>query len=265
MTDRGCALALLSLVAAMALFFFGAAILGMGVTGLLGWNDLGSTSQHVQMTAVGLVGVGGAAAIVAWLNRLGAREEDERRARMPVEAAPREDVELARWTMRPEEWRAFTAAEMRRARREAAVTAAAMFAIAMTFFGGFWGEWAIGLAVSAVCAALGASRHLTTARRAHAEGGRGDVVIRRSSIEINGIAHLLEDGRWWLAGTRFLPGESPAVLELVTRRESHGRHGPRTMENVIRVPVARGSEDEARRLAGDLRRPLPPGENPKEP
>jgi membrane protein implicated in regulation of membrane protease activity len=264
MTNRGCAVGLLSLLAAMALFFFGTAILLTGAAGLLGYADFGSTQQQVRMVVAGLVGVGAAVGIGAWISRLGTREEDERRALAPADAAPRQDPVLARWTVGPDEWRACAASERRHAGRNAAFAAASAVAAVMIPFGLF-GAWEIGIAVAAVLAALVAALLPRNARLDHAEdqaAGRGEVVVRRHSVQINGAGRLLEDGRWWIAGTRFLPDASPAMLEIVMRRTSHTRQGPRTIDDVVRVPVARGSEDQARRIAGDLHRSLPAGEDP---
>lgn len=219
----------------------------------------GDRGTLAVIMAAGVLLIGTVVALVVRLERR-LRQEDEARAVVRGRSSPSRSVEspvLARWTYEPAEWAAFSARELRVRKRDVWIIAAGMLAFGVFFLSFFTDDWAIRIGGGAVLSALVTLLQLRGAHAQHAADRavtRPEVIVRENEVEINGRRHLLEDDRWWLAGARFLADAESPVLEITSRTEKINRHGTtQVMDDVLRVPVPRGREDEARRIAERLR------------
>jgi hypothetical protein len=261
---------LLAVVAALVLFWCGVVAAFLGVWELVDTQPPGMSGGQIAATfAVAAAFFAPAVWIYRRLKRDYEREDEERhaavRARrlaagLPAEPPPPGPPEvLARWTLAPDEWAAYAARELRLEKRHALELGAA-FLVFATLGSKFWGAgWLLALAIGAAVGALVGGLAWWTAHadyRADASVPAGEVVLTRESVMINGREHVLNDERVWLAGVRYLEDESPPVLRLTLRQWT--RRGPSRdevmVDDYLRVPVPRGREDEARLLAGELRR-----------
>lgn len=257
---RSDGLTILKVLLAFALFVFGAPLAAAGAFAL--FDGGGTPGYDGRLLAIGGVMV----AVSVWLVRGVSREYEAEEAARPKQARPQADPDaeppvLARWTVDGSEWRAYSLRELRGATRDAAITFAGMLALGTLVMRGFTGSWTWGFAAAAALAALGAGLTWLTARVRHREdrtAARGEIVVWPDGVEINGRGYFFGDGDRRLAGVRLLDTERPAVLEVVARRTVRTRNGIRTEEDVVRVPVPREREDEARALIPALGRALPP-------
>lgn len=260
---RSDGLVVLKGLAAFALFVFGAPLAAAGAYALI---EGGTLAYDGRLLAVGGAMVAAAVLLVRSLSR--AYEAEEAARPKPARPAVDPDAEppvLARWTVDGAEWRAYSLRELRGATRDAAITFAGMLALGTLVMRGFTGSWTWGFAAAAGLATLGAGLTWLTARVRHREertAAKGEIVVWPDGVEINGRGYFFADGDRRLGGARLLDAERPAVLEIVARRTVRTRNGIRTEEDVVRVPVPREREDEARALIPALGRALPaPGED----
>jgi membrane protein implicated in regulation of membrane protease activity len=265
---------LLAIVLALVLFWCGLIAAALGVWELADAQPGMSGGEIAATFAVAAAFSAPAVWLFRRVRRDHEQEEEEWRAALrarrlaaglPAEPPPGPPEVLARWTLGRAEWAAYASRELRLENRRALETGAA-FLVFATLVARFQGAgWLPALGIGAAAGALVAALLWWQARgvhRADAAASAGEVVLTRDTAVIDGREHVLNDGRAWLARVRYLEDESPPVLELTVRQWT--RRGPSrdevTVDDLVRVPVPRGREDEARRVAGQLRR-LRSGDN----
>jgi predicted outer membrane lipoprotein len=257
-----CLMALVKVVAFAIGIFIGTPLFLVGLTGLLGYGYDDPGGLWPLLLAGGAM-MGGAVGMAVLTYRRFAREEKARHAEALADPARRQRPPepgpprvLAEWTVEGDEWRAYTARELKRGKEDALIAIGMSLAIGTPAFHVFTGDWLLGFILACAFAALLATIELRSARRLHADdrkAGRGEVTVWTDRVEINGNTFVFADAEWWLAKVRYLADRQPPVLEITTRTETHDRHGPRTEDDVVRVPVPRGREEEARALPEVLR------------
>jgi hypothetical protein len=180
---------------------------------------------------------------------------------LQVPAMPRDAV-LGEWTLEPYEWLAFTNQEADRKLRGAfgnALIGAVGGAMATYVVVADRRYTIAGAALVAIAAVVGTFIAARRTRRRAPRAGAA-VVVRRNSVEIDGAVEVLRDGEWWLSGAKLRDDLPLPILELTTKRTRYERNGSRrTHEQVVRVPVPRGREADARRIADELRRGVADG------
>jgi hypothetical protein len=249
----------LTVLASIALFVIGGGALVYAFATLAYDVPVGET---VAAFALGVVAIASSITLVIATERQLRREEAERArlapppATRPKRAAADPNRVLAQWTLAPDEWRAFSQVEAREMRRDLVyntLVGAVFGVVAVKIFGGRWMYAA--LAGALLGGAILAASVVSIARVRRRLPAGGGVVIRGNRVEIDGVrSDLVEDGRH-LSGARLRKDLRLPVIEITTRKTRYGRNGSRrTMENVLRVPVPRGREDEAGRVAELLRR-----------
>jgi uncharacterized membrane protein YeaQ/YmgE (transglycosylase-associated protein family) len=170
-------------------------------------------------------------------------------------AVPRDAV-LGEWTLEPYEWLAFASQEADRKQRGAfgnALIGAVGGAMATYVVVADRRYTIAGAVLAAIAAVVGT---LVAARRTRTRAPRAGaaVVVRRNAVEIDGATEVLRDDEWWLSGAKLRDDLPLPILELTVKRTRHERGGSRrTVEQVVRVPVPRGREPDARRIADELR------------
>jgi hypothetical protein len=178
-------------------------------------------------------------------------------ARKPKRAPLRSDAVLGEWTLAPDEWRAFVEQEADRRRRNAwepALIGAAFGGVMPYIFTGTWRYSLVGVPlVGAIAFALALISAARMRKRVPRAGGT--VVVRGNAVEIDGESSLLRDDRWWLSGAKMVTDLPLPVMELTVSTVSYERNGSRRAQSdVLRVPVPRAREADARRICAELRR-----------
>jgi hypothetical protein len=247
-----------------------------GAAVLYGFTTL---SYHLPLAATLLPMAAGAALVAASVTlalateRQMRRDEKERGAISPASPpsatkgrSPRRmlagppDRVLAQWTLSPDEWRAFNEQEASRKRRGAVqptLLGAAAGAVVPWVVYGHWQYSVMGAPVAA--AVVLAATLLSAARlRTRAPRAGGGVVIRRGRVEIDGVAtELSGDGRQ-LSAVRLRDDLPLPTLEIEVKRtadpRSPARRGP---GDRLRIPIPRGREADAARVAELLRGAIP--------
>lgn len=170
------------------------------------------------------------------------------------------DRVLAQWTLAPGEWRAFHEQEAARKRRgavEQMLVGAAFGAAVPWIFAGHWQYSAIGAVLIALVAAAWTLASAARLRKRGPQAG-GGVVVRRNTVEIDGVTALLRDDTWVLSAVSLREDLPLPVLELSVKKTTHQRNGNRRMdERVVRVPVPRDRVAQAGSVAEQLRRGIP--------
>jgi hypothetical protein len=83
----------------------------------------------------------------------------------------------------------------------------------------------------------------------------GAVVVRRNAVEVDGVLRVLRDGEWWISSAKVRDDLPLSILQLTTKCTHRRRNGSReTQEQVVRVPIPRDREADARRIADELTR-----------
>ncbi|HEX6750774.1 MAG TPA: hypothetical protein VF092_26040 [Longimicrobium sp.] len=178
-------------------------------------------------------------------------------ARKPKKHAPiRADALLGEWTLAPDEWRAFVEQEADRRRRgawEPALLGAAFGGVVPWIFTGSWRYSLIGAPlIAAIAFAVALVLAARMRKRVPQAGGR--VIVRRNAVEIDGDVRQLGSDKGWLTGARMLTDLPLPVMELTVSSVRYERNGSRrAMAGVIRVPVSRAREADARRICDELR------------
>ncbi|HEU4556529.1 MAG TPA: hypothetical protein VFS20_01725 [Longimicrobium sp.] len=260
-----------AVLASLALFVAGAG------TVLFGFMTLGyhvALSATVISVTIGTVLIAGAVTLAVVTERQLRRDEEEQKALAPPEPAPRAKKEprrdpaaltqpdrlLAEWTLEPFEWLAFSEARAdvrKRAAAYNAVLGAVLGAMMLGVFAERWRYSVIGMLVGAAVAFIGTHVSARRLRTRMPEAGAG-VVIRRNTVEIDGQSEVLRDGTWWLSAAKLREDLALPVLELSVKKTTHERGGRRRMmERVVRVPIPRGREAQAAKVAEQLRRGIP--------
>lgn len=253
------------LLAAMLLLFYGLGVMGvvMGVTGLI-------TGRWPVGPSIGALITGAAGLFMAISFTVGARRAKRRGwaretapagtsaaalrpRRVPVPA----DQLLAEWVLAPDEWRAFNdaeALEMRRSLRYNTFVGVVFGVVPMKIFGGSWLNAALaGLLLGAIVLAVNLVSIARVRKRVPEKGG--GVVIRGNFVDVDGVVTELVSGGWYLSSAKVRKDLPLPVIEICTRKTRHERNGSRrTHEDVLRVPVPRGREEEAAQIAQLLRR-----------
>jgi hypothetical protein len=261
----------LAVLASLALFVAGAGTVLFGFM-TLGYN-LALSATVVPLT-IGTVLIAGAVTLAVATERQLRKVEEEQKALAPAEPAdrgkkaPRRDPAaitqpdrvLAEWTLAPDEWRAFTEGEAEERKRGATyntIVGALFGAVAPWIFTGRWQYSAIGAVLGAAVAL--AATHVSARRlRGRMPSAGAGVVIRRNAVEIDGRSKVLRDGTWWLSAAKLREDLSLPVLELSVKKTTYERSGSRrTMEQVVRVPIPRGRQAQAAKVAEQLRRGIP--------
>ncbi len=257
--------------ASLALFVAGAGAVLFGFM-TLGYN-LALSATVIPLT-IGTVLIAGAVTLAVATERQLRRDEEEQTALAPAEPAdrgkkaPRRDPAaitqpdrvLAEWTLAPFEWLAFNEARAEVRKRAAAYNAvlgAVLGAMMLGVFAERWRYSVIGMLVGAAVAFIGT--HVSARRlRARMPGAGAGVVIRRNTVEIDGHSEVLRDGTWWLSAAKVREDLALPMLELSVKKTTWERGGRRrTLERVVRVPVPRGREAQAAKVAEQLRRGIP--------
>ncbi|HEX2093558.1 MAG TPA: hypothetical protein VHG28_14220 [Longimicrobiaceae bacterium] len=258
----------LNLVSAALLIFCGFLTAPLGIIGT--FSDTGEIRWvFILMAGAGLLLLrGGVQAILDW--RRATREEEAHQAALyagvgavpPAGEAPGDPGAkvLAHWTYAPEEWREYTGREYRFRKREAFWLGMGVTALGTVFLMMARPvSLPFALALAALIGAIfGGGKLLIAknAREANAATGSGEVIISPWAVLLNGRYHVLQDGRFHFGGVRYVPDETPPLLEFTVLWNT--RKG--TTNDQVRVPVPRGREEEARALAasfpGELERAL---------
>ena len=165
------------------------------------------------------------------------------------------DAVLGEWTLEPYEWLAFYHQEADARQRSAfknALLGAVLGAMAMGIFIGRAQPIVAGGVVLGVAAFVGTLISAARLRKRDPLAG-GAVVVRRNVVEIDGVLQVLRDEEWWISRARVRDDLSFPIIEVTTKCTRHERNGSqRTLEQVVRVPIPRGREADARRIADEL-------------
>jgi hypothetical protein len=176
-------------------------------------------------------------------------------ARAKPRAAAAADELLGEWTLSADEWRAFHAQEADAKRRgavEQGLVGAVIGAVMAWVFAGDW-RYSLAGALLLGLAMLGGTLASAARLRRKTPSSGGAVVVRRNAVVIDGATEALRDDAWRLASAKLREDLLLPVLEVSLRRTRYERGGAsRTHEDVVRVPVARGREADARRIAREL-------------
>ncbi|HEU4556531.1 MAG TPA: hypothetical protein VFS20_01735 [Longimicrobium sp.] len=253
------------ILAAMLLLFYGLGVMGvaMGVIGLI-------TGRWPVGPSVGALITGGAGLFMAISFTIGARRAKRRgwvretvpagssaTARRPRRVPVPADQLLAEWTLAADEWRAFNeceALEMRRGLLYNTLVGVVLGGVPIKVFGGAW-VYAVmaGLLAGAMNLAISLALIARTRRRVPEKGG--GVVIRGNSVDVDGVVTELVTSGWHLSSAKLRNDLPLPVIEICTRKTRYERNGSRrTYEDVLRVPVPRGREEEAAQITQLLRR-----------
>ncbi|HET7464249.1 MAG TPA: hypothetical protein VFJ82_23530 [Longimicrobium sp.] len=251
----------LTVVASIALFVLGGGTLVYAFATLA--YDVPAVETAAAFAAGALVLASSITLAVVTERQLRREEAEQARLAPPPAKQPRRPVAradpnrvLARWTLAPDEWRAYQEGEALEIRRGAGynVLVGAVFGV-----GGGWmatGRWPY---AAAAAAGMGLVFWLGTlwmaARmRKRVPGAGGAVVLRPTAVEIDGATSTLRDERWWLSGAKVRDDLPLPVIELSMKRATYERGGSRrTFEQVVRVPVPRARAAQAATLVQELR------------
>jgi len=162
---------------------------------------------------------------------------------------------LAEWTLAPYEWRAYVQGEATE-RRLGAPCKAAIGAVAGAMIAGIFSMESQSIAAGAVVVGLAvfAGTLISAARLGKREpSADGAVVVRGDAVEIDGVTTVLRGDDRRLSGAKLRDDLPLPVVELSVNETIHERgHRRRTVKRVVRVPVPRGREADARRIADEL-------------
>jgi hypothetical protein len=252
------------MLATKLLLFYGLGVAGvvMGVTGLItgSWPVGPSIGALISGGAGLFMGIGLTIGAVRVRRRGGAGETaplasparavKPRRVRVPAEQL------LAEWSLAPDEWRAFNegeALEMRRDLLYNTLAAVAFGGVPIKIFGGAW-VYAVlaGVLAGGMTLAISLAMIARTRKRVPEKGG--GVVVRGNFVDVDGVETELVTGDWYLSSAKVRKDLPLPVIEICTRKTRYERGSRRTFVDVLRVPVPRGREDEAARVAELLRR-----------
>lgn len=271
---------LLSRYPAAAMFSSLILFVAGGGTVIFGFSTLGYNlplASTVIPLTVGTLLIAGAMTVAVATERQLRQDEEEQKALAPAKPAERAkkvrrdpaaltqpDRVLAEWTLEPFEWLAFNEARAEVRKRGAAYNAVLGAVIGAMMLGVFAERWpysAIGAGLGAAVAFIGT--YLSARRlRARMPGEGAGVVIRRNTVEIDGQSEVLRDGTWWLSAAKVREDLTLPMLELSVKKTTWERGGRRRMmERVVRVPIPRGREAQAAKVAEQLRRGIPDGDD----
>ncbi|HYH82429.1 MAG TPA: hypothetical protein VEX86_21740 [Longimicrobium sp.] len=261
----------LSVFASIALFVAG------GGTVVYGFSTLGydlPLAATVIPLAIGAGLIACSVMLVVATERQLRRDEAEQKALAPAAPArraakgPRRDPAaivqadrvLARWTLAPDEWRAFNEVEAEARKRGGMYNTAvgALFgAVAPWVVTGQWRYSAAGALLMAAVVLVWTMMSAARLRKREPRAG-GSVVVRRNAVEIDGVTETLRDGTWWLSSAKLRDDLALPVLELSVKKTAYERGGSsRTMEQVVRVPAPRDRAARAAKVAEQLRLGIP--------
>lgn len=161
---------------------------------------------------------------------------------------------LAHWRYGPDEWRAYTLAEIRFRTRDALVMAAFVAGVGTAVLGLLsWGDWGIALGISSAMGAfigLGRWAMAWMAHRRNAAVQGGEVIVGPAALLWNGRYEVLHDGRIHFGGARIIDGVRPPIVEITIKVPGRYRRIPEE----YRIPIPGGRMDEARALVDALHR-----------
>ncbi len=166
---------------------------------------------------------------------------------------------LAEWTLAPDEWRAYNehaARSIRAATGYNALVAATLGALLPYLL---QVPWRISAASGALLGLIAGLWTLIDARRWQTRAPRSGarVVIRHGAVQVDGASRQLHGDGTWLTAARLRNDLPLPELELVRRTVSTVQGKTSTIDDCIYVPVARGREAEALRVAEALVRKVP--------
>lgn len=257
----------------LALFGVGVAVVLAGFNGLAGGGM--ETGRAIGALAMGGVVMALGIGLAVGAERALRRDEAKRPAIAPAAAAPppkprpkrspvRRDEVLGQWTLAPDEWRAYREGEAREQRRDLLnnTVAGGMAGLFATWiFAGGWTYAPLGALGGAAAMLLGTLAAISSGRKRAAKNG-ATVVIRGGAVEIDGATTELGGDGGWLSAVRLREDLPLHALEIEIRR---GAADPRSRTRrvtgeVIRIPVPRGREADAARIAERLRGAIPDGD-----
>jgi hypothetical protein len=245
------------------LFAVGAATVLAGFNGL----SAGTMPRNAAWIALGVgIGVMVLGVGVAWAAERALRREEKRNPpsassaedrpnrKRPRPSGPADQL-LAKWTLSDEEWREYTKADAREKLRDVPQHAV------MGLLAGGVGYWVItggwGLAAASALAVgatvLGANLVWLVMQRNRAPREGAIVIIRRGMVRIDREGTAIADdgnGPWAVRMRDDLP--FPVIEVTTTKTEDERLKRPPRAGRVLRVPVPRGHEAEARRVADQL-------------
>lgn len=252
-------------VFSFVLFAVGAA------TTLAGFNGLsaGTMPARAAWTALAagaalmVLGVG-----VAWAAERALRREEARnpaaapsssadgkpKHRRPRPTGPADQL-LAKWTLSDEEWREYTKADAREKLGDVpkhVVMGLMAGGVGYWVITGGWG-FAAASALGVGATVLGANLVWLVMRRHRAPREGATVIVRRNVVRIDREGTPLADdanGPWAVRMRDDLP--FPVIEITTTKTEDERAKLPARAGRVVRVPVPRGREAEARRVADQL-------------
>jgi len=175
------------------------------------------------------------------------------------------DAVLGEWTLEPYEWLAFHHQEADARQRRSVVNAllgAVLGAMVMGLFTGRSQAIVAGAVVLGLAAFVVTLISAARLRKREPRAG-GAVVVRHDAVEVDGVLRVLRDEEWWISRARVRDDLPFTIIEVTSKRTRHERNGSRrTQEQVVRVPIPRGREAEAQRIADELGRGVGPALEP---
>ena len=243
-------------------------IMILGIVGLFSGGEIWWLFGLLAASG-GLMIVGAIQGVLRWKKAVAEEEATTRAMLQAVGASPAYETSpaaspaashgrlpepvLAHWRYDPAEWSAYANREAAYRGREAFRLGLGVTALGTVLLGFSEGDWAGGLAVSAVIGGIIGVGRWAMARSARASNlsvPAGEVIIAPNAILLNGRYEVLQDHHFRFGGVRYVETERPPILEFTVTWPTRGG---RTNEQ-YRVPVPTGREDEARALVDTFRR-----------
>ncbi|HEU4556526.1 MAG TPA: hypothetical protein VFS20_01710 [Longimicrobium sp.] len=231
---------------------------------MVGIGGLSSTREiwwaFALLTAAGaLVVYGGIRGVIGWTRSVDVEEHTAHEMIAAAQAGPSllppgAGPVLAHWRYAPDEWRAYTSAEIRFRTRDALASAAFVAVLGTVVLGLLSrGDWPVAIGISGGMGALiGLGRWVMawTAHRRNVGVQSGEVIVGPTALLWNGRYEVLRDRRIDFGGARVLTKFHPPILEITIKVPGRYRRIPEE----YRIPIPAGRLDEAQTVADALNR-----------